>query len=200
MLSSFATTETNEQLKDDEKKGKHPGDGTQEPMKKTARDRDPRTREQTARDRDPRTRGEEREVQGESVEIRHAELVHKERWNTQTKSPAAASVREASKSEAHVGSCSVSYEECSGTTRCPVTRPLMEETVRSTLSSPSQPRESVFHAQIQCIDRVVDIPAPVVDVEAHPGVADGKERALEYADERKWTAKETDLSHDASNT
>ena len=53
MLSSFATTETNEQLKDDEMKGKQPGNGTQEPMKKTARDRDPRTREQTARDRGP---------------------------------------------------------------------------------------------------------------------------------------------------
>ena len=30
-----------DQLKDDEKKGKQPGNGTQEPMKKTARDRGP---------------------------------------------------------------------------------------------------------------------------------------------------------------
>ena len=37
-----------------EKNGKQPGNGTQEPMKKTGRDRD------------PRTRGDEREVQGES--------------------------------------------------------------------------------------------------------------------------------------
>ena len=72
VLSSFATAETNEQmeekkvtlevphdtriciedlvdmeidqLRDDEKKGKQPGDGTQEPKKKTAMDRDPRTR------------------------------------------------------------------------------------------------------------------------------------------------------------
>ena len=73
MLSSSATAETNEQtkertvvplevphdtriciedlvdmeidqLRDDEKKGKQPGDGTQEPQKKTAMDRDPRTR------------------------------------------------------------------------------------------------------------------------------------------------------------
>ena len=51
MLSSFATTETNEQLKDDEKKGKQPGNGIHQPKKKTARDRDPRTREQTGRDR-----------------------------------------------------------------------------------------------------------------------------------------------------
>ena len=56
MLSSFATTETNEQLKDDEKKGKQPGNGIHQPKKKTARDRDPRTREQTGRDRGPRTR------------------------------------------------------------------------------------------------------------------------------------------------
>ena len=58
-----------DQLKDDENKGKQPGNGTQEPMKKTARDRDPRTREQTARDRDPRNCGDEGEVQGESVDI-----------------------------------------------------------------------------------------------------------------------------------
>ena len=57
VLSSFATTETNEQLKDDEKKGEQPGIGTQEPKKKTPRDRD------------PRTRGDEREMQ-ESVETR----------------------------------------------------------------------------------------------------------------------------------
>ena len=47
-------------------------------MKKKTRDRDPRTREQTARDRDPRSRGDEREVQGESVNIRHPELVKKQ--------------------------------------------------------------------------------------------------------------------------
>jgi len=31
-------------LKENEQKGKQPGNGTQEPRKKTARDRDPRTR------------------------------------------------------------------------------------------------------------------------------------------------------------
>ena len=36
-----------DQLKNDEKKGKQPGNGTQEPKKKTAREWDPRTREQT---------------------------------------------------------------------------------------------------------------------------------------------------------
>ena len=91
MLSSCATTETNEQLKYDEKKGKQPGNGTQEPKKgkqpgngtqepkkktasewdrrtheQTASEWDRRTHEQTARDRDPRTRGDEREVQGET--------------------------------------------------------------------------------------------------------------------------------------
>ena len=66
VLSSFATTETNEQLK--------PGNGTQEPKKKIARGRDPRTREQTARDRDPRTRGEEKEGQGESVDNRQKQV------------------------------------------------------------------------------------------------------------------------------
>ena len=45
-----------DELKDDEKIGKQPGNGTQEPMKKTARDRDPGTHEQRYRDRDPRTR------------------------------------------------------------------------------------------------------------------------------------------------
>ena len=44
-----------DQSKENEKKGKQPGNGTQEPKKKIDRDRDPRTREQTARDRDPRT-------------------------------------------------------------------------------------------------------------------------------------------------
>ena len=38
--SSFATAETNEQLKDDEKSGKQPGNGTTEPKKQKARDRD----------------------------------------------------------------------------------------------------------------------------------------------------------------
>ena len=77
-------------------------------MKKTARDRDPRTHELTAKDQDPRTRGDEREVQSESVDIRHAELVHKEKWNTQTKSSAATWVKKASKSETYVGSSLVS--------------------------------------------------------------------------------------------
>ena len=46
------------------------------------------------------------------------------------------------------------------------------------------------------------MPAPEVDVEAQPGAAEAerRERALEDADERMWTAKETDWSHDASNT
>ena len=113
---------------------KQPGIGTQEPVKKTARDRD------------PSTRGDEREVQGESVDIRHAELVHKERENTQMKSSTATWVKEASKSETHVGSCAVSNEECSGTTRYPTTRPLMEETIRSTLSSPKQAVEAMTTA------------------------------------------------------
>ena len=42
-----------DQLKDDEKKGKQPGNGTQEPMKKTARDRDPRTDEETSQGSGP---------------------------------------------------------------------------------------------------------------------------------------------------
>ena len=86
-----------DQLKDDEKKRKQPRNGTQEPKKKTARDREPRTREPTARDRDPRTREEEREVQGESVDIRHAELAQRNRSNAQTKSGAAIWIRKASK-------------------------------------------------------------------------------------------------------
>ena len=87
MLNLFATTETNEQLKDDEEKGKQRGNGTQEPKKKTAGEWDPRTREQTARDRDPRTRGDEREVRGESVDNRHAELAHRDghKWNAETR-------------------------------------------------------------------------------------------------------------------
>ena len=51
---------------------------------------------------------EEREVQDESVDNRHAKLVHRNRWNAQTRSSAATWVKEASKSETHVGSCSVS--------------------------------------------------------------------------------------------
>jgi len=48
--SSFAKPDkTNDQFKENEKKGKQPGNGTQQPKKKTARGRDPRTREQTAR-------------------------------------------------------------------------------------------------------------------------------------------------------
>ena len=65
VLSSFATTETSEQFKDDEKKGKQPENGTREPMNKTAGRRGPRTREQTARDRYPRTRGDERSARRE---------------------------------------------------------------------------------------------------------------------------------------
>ena len=86
-----------DQLKDDEKKRKKPGNGTQEPVNKQDRERDPRTREQTARDRDPTNREEEREVQGESVDIRHAELAQRNRSNAQTKSSAAIWIRKASK-------------------------------------------------------------------------------------------------------
>ena len=42
MLSSFETTETNEQLKDDEKKGKQPGNG------------DPRTHEENSQGLGPK--------------------------------------------------------------------------------------------------------------------------------------------------
>ena len=68
-----------------EREEKQPGNSTQEPIRKTAREWDPRTREQTARDRDPRTRGDEREVQGESVDNRNAELAHRDRNNAQTR-------------------------------------------------------------------------------------------------------------------
>ena len=54
-----------DQLKDDEKKGKQPGNGTQELMKKRAREWD------------PRTRGDEREVLCESVDKRPAALAHR---------------------------------------------------------------------------------------------------------------------------
>ena len=83
----LTTIDTNELLKYDEKKRKQTWNGTQEPMKQTASEWDPRTREQTARDRDPRTRGDEREVHGESVDNRHAELAHRDRnkWNAQTR-------------------------------------------------------------------------------------------------------------------
>jgi len=87
-------------MKDDEKNGKRPVNGTQEPMKKTARDRDSRTHEQTARDRDHRTRGDERKVQGESADIRHAELVHKE-MEYADEIICSHLVKEASKSETH---------------------------------------------------------------------------------------------------
>ena len=53
----------NEQLKDGEKERKQPGNGTQESMKKTARDRDPRTHEPTARGWDPRTLEEKEHTQ-----------------------------------------------------------------------------------------------------------------------------------------
>ena len=51
---------------------------------------------------------DEREVQDENVDIRHGELVHRDRnrWNAQTRSSAATWVREASKSGTHVASCS----------------------------------------------------------------------------------------------
>ena len=42
-----------QQSKEIEKKAKQPGNGTQEPKKKTALDRDPRTLGQTARDQEP---------------------------------------------------------------------------------------------------------------------------------------------------
>ena len=98
-------------------------------------------------------------MQGESVDNRHAELAQRNRSNAQTKSSAATWVKEASKSETHVGSCSVSNEECSGTTRCPVTRPLMEETMRSTLSSLKQYAEdgdSYCHARLVCVPEARD--------------------------------------------
>ena len=65
---------------------------------------------------------EEREVQDES-DIRHGELVHRHRnkWDAQPISSAAAWVEEASKSETHVGSCSVSNEECKGLSKQVVT-------------------------------------------------------------------------------
>ena len=65
--------------------------------------------------------------------------------------------------EKHVGSCSVSNEEYSGTSRYPVTRPLMEETMRSTLSSLEQARESPFHARSSSILSSMDS-APVRSV------------------------------------
>ena len=81
-------------------------------------------------DRDPRTREKEREVQGEKrrtcakKQIERADEIvcgHLDQESIQV--------------EKHVGSCSVSNEEYSGSSRYPVTRPLMEETMRSTLSS-----------------------------------------------------------------
>ena len=72
-------------------------------------------------------------MQGESVHIRQAKFLQRNRLNAQTKLSAVTWTRETTKSETHVGSCSVSNEECSGTSRCLVTRRLMEETMRSTL-------------------------------------------------------------------
>ena len=43
----------------------------------------------------------------------------------------------------------------------------MEETMHSTLSSPKQAREGMFHAQIQFIDRVVDIPECAEDGDSY---------------------------------
>ena len=98
-----------DQSKRDEKKVKQPGTGTQEPKKKTVRDRDPRTREQTDRDRDPRTREQtdrawdprpkkkkardrdprtrEQIARDRDPGTRGADLAHRDRnkWNAQTK-------------------------------------------------------------------------------------------------------------------
>ena len=90
---------------------------------------------------------EEREVQGESVDVRHAKLMHRNRGNAQAKPSAVTWVREKSKSEACAASCSHSNRAFNLTGEYPVTRPLMEETMRSTLSSPKQARESTFHAR-----------------------------------------------------
>ena len=43
----------------------------------------------------------------------------------------------------------------------------MEETMRSTLSFPTQAWESMFHSQIQYIDIVVDIPECAEDGDSH---------------------------------
>ena len=72
-------------------------------------------------------------MHGESVHVRQAKFVQRNRLNAQTKLSAVTWTRETTKSETHVGRCSVSNEECSGTSRCLVTRRLMEETMRSTL-------------------------------------------------------------------
>ena len=178
VLSSFATTEI-DQLKDDEKKGKQPGNGTQEPTKKTARDRDPRT-------------------VNKQPGIGTPELAQRNRSNAQTTSSAATWARKASKSEVCVcvlrvvsiradielenaGEWKWTAKETDWSTTPPTlkptrshsegrwtsetndtsptnetggnstTRPMMEETERPTLSSPKQARESMFHAQINTL-------------------------------------------------
>ena len=65
-----------------------------------------------------------------------------------TRSSAGTQVRQATKSEAHVGNYSVSNVTHSLTGECPVSRPLMEETMQKTVDVP----------QIQFIDRAVDVP------------------------------------------
>ena len=72
-------------------------------------------------------------MEGKSVHVRQAKFVQRNRLNAQTKSSAVTWTRETTKSETHVGSRSVSNEECSGTSICLVTRRPMEETMRSTL-------------------------------------------------------------------
>ena len=114
VLSSFATTETNEQLKkarewdpriqEENSQGSGPKNREQ-----TARDGDLRTREENRQGRDPRTQERkssansrhEREVHGEGVDKQTRKLMHRNRWNTQTKSSAATWARKASKSETY---------------------------------------------------------------------------------------------------
>ena len=64
-----------------------------------------------------------------------------------TRSSAGTQVRQATKSEAHVGSCSVSNVTHSLTGGCPVSRPLMEK-VQKTVEVP----------QAQSTDKVIDVP------------------------------------------
>ena len=65
-----------------------------------------------------------------------------------TKSSADTQVRQVSKSEAHVGSCSVSNVTHSLSGGWPVSRPSMEETMQNTAEVP----------QVQFIDEAVDVP------------------------------------------
>ena len=179
VLSSFATTEI-DQLKDDEKKGKQPGNGTQEPTKKTARDRDPRTREQTARDRDPRTCAKKQIECADEIICSHLgqegmqvgsvcvcvlrvvsiradiELEYADEWKWTAKEtdwsttpPTLKPTR--SHSEGRWTSETNDTSPTNETGGNSTTRPMMEETERSTHSSPKQARESMFHAQINTL-------------------------------------------------